>query len=102
MQEHAVLVYRHRYREERMTDTVYSRDPLSAAAASLLVPGLGQWLQGRRWAAAYFLGDVVASMMLVMLFPELRVLGWTAAIGIGIWSVLDAAFAARPRGASAR
>jgi hypothetical protein len=83
-----------------MTSTVYSRDPLAAAAASLLVPGLGQWLQGRRRPAVYFFGDVVASMLLVVLIPELRVLGWTAAIAIGIWSVLDAGFAARPRRAS--
>jgi hypothetical protein len=80
-----------------MTSTVYSRDPLAAAAASLLVPGLGQWLQGRRRPAIYFFGDVVASMLLVVVIPELRVLGWTAAIAIGIWSVLDARFAARPR-----
>ena len=83
-----------------MTNTMDSRDPLSAAAASLLVPGLGQWLQGRRWAAVYFLGDVVASLLLAELVPELRVLGWTAAIAIGVWSVLDAGFAARPRRAS--
>ena len=83
-----------------MTNTVYSRDPLAAAAASLLAPGLGQWLQGRRRAAIYFLGDVVGSVLLATLVPELRVPGWTAAIAIGVWSVLDAGFAARPRGAS--
>jgi hypothetical protein len=78
-----------------MTNTLPPRDPLSAAAASLLLPGLGQWLQGRRWPAAYFFGDVLAGALLGAVMPEFRVLGWTVAIVVALWSVLDAGFAAR-------
>ena len=80
-----------------MTDTVYSQDPLSAGAASLLVPGLGQWLQGRRGAAVFFFADVVGSTLLGALVPELRVLSWSAAGAVALWSVVDAGFAARQR-----
>lgn len=80
-----------------MTGTVYSQDPLGAAAASAFLPGLGQWLQGRRGTAVYFFCDVLAGTLLGALVPELRVLGWTAAAAIAVWSVLDAGFAARQR-----
>jgi hypothetical protein len=67
------------------------------------MPGLGQWLQGRRWAAVYFFGDVLAGTLLGAFVPELRVLGWTAAAAIAVWSVVDAGFAARyQRGIEAR
>jgi hypothetical protein len=82
-----------------MTDTVYVRDPLSAGAASLLFPGLGQWLQGRRWAAVYFFVDALAGALLGAFVPEMRMVFWTAAAAICVWAVLDAGFAARQRGA---
>ena len=85
-----------------MTHPVYSRDPLAAAAASAFLPGLGQWLQSRRFAAIYFFGDVSAATLLGALVPELRVLGRTAAIAIAVWSVFDAGFAARRRSEAPR
>ena len=81
-----------------MTGSVYSRDPAAAAAASILIPGLGQWLQGRRGAAVYFFGDVLAGTLLGVFVPNQRGLWWAAAAAIAIWSVVDAGFAARQRG----
>lgn len=73
------------------------RDPIADAAASLLIPGLGQWLQRRRAAAIYFAGDVTAAALVGGLVPGIRSLAWTAAVVIAVWSVVDAAMAARRR-----
>ena len=51
---------------------------LKAAACSLLLPGLGQWLQGRRTLA---LAMLAAAVVLWCFW-----LGWM----IHLWSVLDA------------
>lgn len=80
-----------------MVDQLQLRDPISDAAASLLIPGLGQWLQRRRAAAMYFAGDVAAAAVVGALVPEIRSLAWTAAVVIAVWSVADAALAARRR-----
>lgn len=84
-----------------MSVSTHARDPISDAAASLLVPGLGQWLQGRRAAAVYFGGDVLAAFVIGALMPELRTVAWVAAVAVGVWSVIDAAIAARRRRPSA-
>jgi hypothetical protein len=78
-----------------MSVPIPARDPLGDAAASLLLPGLGQWLQGRRVAAMYYGGDVTAAAVLGALVPELRAVAWTVALAVTIWSILDAAVAAR-------
>lgn len=80
-----------------MSVSIHPRDPVSDAAASFLAPGLGQWLQGRRAAAAYFAGDVLAAFAIGALMPELRAVAWVAAVAVGLWSVVDAAVAARRR-----
>ena len=78
-----------------MTGTIPSYDPISAAAGSLLIPGLGQWVQGRRAAAIYFFADGLGLAVVGALVPELRVVAWAAAAAITLWSAIDAAVAAR-------
>ena len=78
-----------------MTNTVSAYDGISAAAGSLLVPGLGQWVQGRRAAAIYFFGDTLAGVILGVWIPEIRGIAWAIAGAIAVWSVVDAAIAAR-------
>ncbi|CAA9333143.1 MAG: hypothetical protein AVDCRST_MAG40-2021 [uncultured Gemmatimonadaceae bacterium] len=78
-----------------MTATRWQRDPLAAAAASLLLPGLGQWLQRRR-AAALWLGLEAASVLaLGIAAPSVRPAAWAAGTAVALWSVLDGAHAAR-------
>jgi hypothetical protein len=72
-----------------------SYDAISAAAGSLLIPGLGQWVQGRRAAAIYFFGDALGTLMLGAFLPEVRVFAWAAAVAIGLWAVVDAFVAGR-------
>jgi len=69
--------------------------PLWAAATSLVFPGLGQFLQGRRRAAAgHLLGAVAIYAIAVMRH-------WPASLTIGVllaftlWSAADAARAER-------
>ena len=78
-----------------MTNTVSAYDGISAAAGSLLVPGLGQWVQGRRAAALCFFVDAHAGVLLGVLVPEVHEVAWAIAGAIAIWSVVDAAIAAR-------
>ena len=78
-----------------MTETRVYYDSISAAAGSLLMPGLGQWVQGRRAAAIYFFGDVLGCVVLGALIPEVRGIAWSAAAAITVWSVVDASLTAR-------
>jgi hypothetical protein len=78
-----------------MTNTVSSCDAVSVAAGSFLVPGLGQWIQGRRAAAIYFFGDTLAGLALGVWVPEVRGVAWALAGAIAIWSIVDAAIVAR-------
>ncbi len=78
-----------------MTGTKPYYDPISAAAGSLLIPGLGQWVQGRRAAAIYFFGDVLGCVLLGAFVSDVRGIAWSAAAAIAVWSVVDATLAAR-------
>lgn len=81
-----------------MSDDPARRDPLSDAAASLLLPGLGQYLQRRRAAALYVVFELLAVLAAAALAPRLRGLAWVALAAVTLWSALDAArVAGRPR-----
>ena len=78
-----------------MMNQLQQRDPVADASASLLVPGLGQWLQQRRAAAVLFAGEVAAAAVVGVVAPEFRTVALVAALAVGAWSAADAAIAAR-------
>ena len=67
------------------------RDPLSDAASSLLLPGLGQYLQHRRRAALHFAIETVALLAGAAFVPHLRAVAWRALAAVTLWSAADAA-----------
>lgn len=77
-----------------MTRTTTPRDPVGDGAASLLIPGLGQWLQHRRAAGIWFATEAAAAVVAGIAVPGLRTVAFTAAAAIALWSVIDAARAA--------
>jgi hypothetical protein len=70
------------------------RDPLSDAAASVLFPGLGQYLQRRRRLALFFAIEALALLAVAAFIPYLRAPSWAALVSVTLWSALDAARAA--------
>lgn len=73
------------------------RDAISDFCASMLIPGLGQWLQGRRAVAVYFFVEAAALLTVALAVPRLASAGWVLGGTVVIWSALDAARAARRR-----
>ena len=71
------------------------RDAISDFCASLLIPGLGQWLQGRRLVAVYFFVEAVALLTVALAAPRLSAPGWVIGGTVVLWSALDAARVAR-------
>ena len=67
------------------------RDSLSDAAASLLLPGLGQYLQGRHAAALYFVAEAIALLVALVLIPHYRTGILVGLSLLTLWSALDAA-----------
>ena len=80
-----------------MTGKNEQRDPISDAAASLLLPGLGQWLQRRRAAALWFGVETLVALTLGVVVPSVRPAAWVLGTLVGVGSVLDAAYGARRR-----
>ena len=72
-------------------------DAVSVFCASLLIPGLGQWLQGRRSVAVYFFVEAAAILTVALAIPRLAVAGWVLGGTVVLWSALDAARIARRR-----
>jgi hypothetical protein len=62
--------------------------------ASLLVPGLGQWLQGRRGAGIYFLLEFSALAIVALALPAYATAAWIAAAVVVLFSAGEAARAA--------
>jgi hypothetical protein len=75
------------------TDT--PRDAVSDFCASLLIPGLGQWLQGRRSVAVYFFVEVAVLLTVALAIPRFATPGWVLGGVVVLWSAVDAAWAAR-------
>ena len=77
-------------------NSAYER-AINAAGLSLIYPGLGQALQGRRvmatWLAVGFTGLLAAGR----LQPHARVVWWTCAIALGVYAIVDAYWHDRPR-----
>jgi hypothetical protein len=73
------------------------RDAVSDFCASLLIPGLGQWLRGRRSVAVYFFVEAAALLTVALAVPRLAVAGWVLGGTVVLWSALDAARVARRR-----
>lgn len=71
------------------------RDAVSDFCASLLVPGLGQWLQGRRAVAVYFFVEVAVLLTVALALPPFATPGWVLGGVVVLWSAVDAAWAAR-------
>ncbi|HET8769695.1 MAG TPA: hypothetical protein VFM71_01810 [Gemmatimonadaceae bacterium] len=57
---------------------------------SVLFPGLGQLNQRRFVAAALFIAIAVASLAAMVAAPNLRALGLAGALGVTLWSAVDA------------
>jgi hypothetical protein len=80
--------------EERVMRSAASetpRDAISDFCASLLIPGLGQWLQGRRSASVYFFVEAVALLAVALLVPRLAAPSWVLGGAVVLWSAFDAA-----------
>ncbi len=71
-----------------------NRDPAADFCAGLLVPGLGQWLQGRRTAGVYFLLEFAALAIVALAFPAYATAAWIAASAVLLFSSGEAARAA--------
>lgn len=68
-----------------------SRDrALSAAGLSLLYPGLGQALQGRRYMATWLAVDFTGLSLVGLLQPATRSIVWSLALALGLYAILDA------------
>ena len=74
---------------------VVERDAVSDACASLLVPGLGQWLQRRRSTAVYFFLEAASLIGVALSVPAYATACWIAAGAVILWSTVDAARVAR-------
>jgi hypothetical protein len=70
------------------------RDPVSDFCAGLLVPGLGQWLQGRRSTGVYFLLEFTSLAIVALAFPAYATAAWIAASVVLLFSAGEAARAA--------
>ena len=66
------------------------RDAISDFCASLLIPGLGQWLQGRRSTGVYFFVEAVALLVAALAVPRLAAPSWVLVGVVVLWSALDA------------
>ena len=65
-------------------------DSVSAATMSLLIPGAGQWAQGRGVPAVWHFLEVACFSAIAAFDPANRTLWMTLAVGSGLWSVIDA------------
>ena len=74
---------------------VVERDAVSDACASLLVPGLGQWLQRRRSTGVYFFLEAASLIGVALSVPAYATACWIAAGAVILWSTVDAARVAR-------
>lgn len=75
-------------------ETRRAADAGLAMFLSVICPGLGQLYQGRFAAAAHFLLDTAALVMLMLGAPAFRVPTLLGLLGVGAWSVFDARRAA--------
>jgi len=74
--------------------SVERRDAVSDFCASLLLPGLGQWLQGRRAAGVYFLLEFCILAIVALSLPAYATAAWIAAGAVVLFSAGEAARAA--------
>jgi hypothetical protein len=65
-------------------------DAVSDAAASLLVPGAGQWIQGRRAVAIFHFSEVLAFAVAAGIDPTHRPVWLAFVIASAVWNVADA------------
>lgn len=72
-----------------------ARDAVSDFCAGLLVPGLGQWLQGRRATGVYLFLEASSLLAVALAMPAHATLGWAGVGAVTAWAALDAARVAR-------
>lgn len=72
-----------------------ARDAIYDFCASLLVPGLGQWLQGRRTTGVYLFLEASSLLTVALAMPAHATLGWAGVGAVTAWAALDAARVAR-------
>lgn len=67
------------------------------AVLSALVPGAGQWNQGRVGPAVHFYIDTVLLAVLMIFAPSLKGLAVFGVVALAAWSAVDAYRARAPR-----
>ena len=63
---------------------------LNAGALSLVMPGGGQWLQGRVAVGAWHLVEVLSLMGMAAWDARQRTVWVAVAVGVNLWSAVDA------------
>lgn len=66
-----------------------AEDNTFVIALGLVWPGIGQLMQGRGGPAIAFGASAALLVGCGFIMPEMRMVFWTAAIGVAVWSSAD-------------